>query len=146
MVEEAVEEGRDMQDLPENDVNNNENENPDEHEGVARQKRRDAALVDHGALMHELQLIKQAMHEDEIKNKACLPGEDKEVESSNDFLGESHYKPPSTPKINPPQSPNNFQLLSAGRTILPEDDDFDPRGKRKWNSLSQMISRWLLFY
>lgn len=87
MVEEAVEEGRDMQDLPENDVNNNENENPDEHEGVARQKRRDAALVDHGALMHELQLIKQAMHEDEIKNKACLPGEDKEVESSNDFLG-----------------------------------------------------------
>ncbi|AJU39189.1 hypothetical protein H784_YJM1202F00029 [Saccharomyces cerevisiae YJM1202] len=131
MVEEAVEEGRDMQDLPEDDANNNENENPDEHEGVARQKRRDAALVDHGALMHELQLIKQAMHEDEIKNKACLPGEDKEVESSNDFLGESHYKPPSTPKINPPQSPNNFQLLSAGRTILPEDDDFDPRGKKK---------------
>ncbi|QHS73002.1 Mil1p SPAR_F00300 [Saccharomyces paradoxus] len=131
MVEEAVEEGRDMQDSPENGVNNNENENPNEHEGTAKPKHRDAALVDHGALMHELQLIKQAMHEDELRNKACLAEEEKEVEKSNDSLEGPSFKPPSTPKMKPPQSPNNFQLLSAGRTILPEDDDMDSRGRRK---------------
>ncbi|CAI4038686.1 hypothetical protein SMKI_06G0310 [Saccharomyces mikatae IFO 1815] len=131
MVEEAVEEGRDMQDSPENVVNNNENEIPDEQEGTNNPKRKDAALVDHGALMHELQLIKQAMHEEELKNKACLAGEMKKVETSTESSAERQLKLPSTPNMNPPQSPNNFQLLSAGRTILPEDDDMDSRGRRK---------------
>ncbi|CAI4060847.1 Mil1p SKDI_06G0320 [Saccharomyces kudriavzevii IFO 1802] len=131
MVEEAVEEGRDMQDLPETDINNNENENPDEQEGKEKSKLKDAALVDHGALMHELQLIKQAMYEDQLKKKTLLAEEKKEVETSTEFLAHTQFKQPSTPKMNPPQSPNHFQLLSAGRTIIPEDDDMDSRRERR---------------
>ncbi|CAI1967606.1 hypothetical protein SEUBUCD646_0F00270 [Saccharomyces eubayanus] len=128
MVEEAVEEGRDMQDLPETDANNNESETQDEN---TQPKRKDAALVDHGALMHELELIKQAMREDESKKKN-LPAEDTNgAEASTESLDETQLRPPSTPKINPPQSPNHFQLLSAGRTILPEDDEMNSREKRR---------------
>lgn len=121
MVEEAVEEGRDMQDLPEIDADHNENENQDENEG--KPKRKDAALVDHGALMHELKLIKQAMREDELKKKKSSTEDTNEAEASTESSAEAQIRPPSTPKINPPQSPNHFQLLSAGRTILPEDDE-----------------------
>ncbi|EJS43926.1 YFL034W [Saccharomyces arboricola H-6] len=133
MVEEAVEEGRDMQDLPETEVDKNENENLDEPEEKVIPKRRDAALVDHGALMHELELIKAAMREDQLKEVELLAEDENKnkMEASTGYLANKQFEPPSTPKMNPPQSPNNFQLLSAGRTILPEDNEIDYRGKKK---------------
>lgn len=113
MVEDAVEEK-----APE------ETETP-EVEGVKPQKK-DNALVDHGALMRELQIIKAAMREEQQKSSPTID-EHLEAEEVGTPAVKSHeeiIKAPSQ-KIPPttPQTANNFQLLSAGRPILPEDDD-----------------------
>ncbi|QLG72876.1 hypothetical protein HG535_0D05850 [Zygotorulaspora mrakii] len=110
MVEDAVEEANDLESV--------EELSPE----LPQVKKRDHALVDHAALMHELQLIKAALHEgqlnnqnieEEIPSKADIEPPQREQKSAEKCREET--APPAV-------SSNNFQLLTAGRTVLPEDD------------------------
>lgn len=122
MVEDAVEEGKQI-DLPESPEVSQAEE--------PKSKKKDSALVDNGALMRELQKIKAALREEELQqerrndydNDVKLNERNPEAEHST----QKEFSPPKTP-VTTPRSPNNFQLLSAGRPILLEDDDF---GKQK---------------
>ncbi|CAL9733631.1 probable lipase Mil1p [Monosporozyma servazzii] len=116
-------------------------ESVDTDESAKKKKPKDSAIVDHGALMGELEKLKKAIREDELKNQMAQQAESansskEPVASSNDILnpftddseihGDLPAIPktpllPSTPRID--NTPNSFQLLTAGRTILPEDDN-----------------------
>ncbi|CAB4252478.1 similar to Saccharomyces cerevisiae YFL034W Putative integral membrane protein that interacts with Rpp0p, which is a component of the ribosomal stalk [Maudiozyma barnettii] len=112
MMEEAVED----KDINEEDVENATtppNSIP---------KKKDAAIVDHGALMYEFQLLKAAMRKKEEESDAQEAGKE-----SEDLGIDKSQSLPHTP-IN--RSTNNFQLLSAGRTVLPEDDEDEDINKK----------------
>ncbi|KAL3240122.1 Mil1p RNJ42_05165 [Nakaseomyces bracarensis] len=129
MVEEAVEEGIDVS-------------NPSNSEPKIR-KKKDAALVDHGALMHELEVLKLAMRKEQEKKDLEKDSNNVELSASNDGSVKSeNHSPESNTDVNSshqleqpkvkdnmatPQTPNSFQLLSAGRTILPEDDEINTK-------------------
>lgn len=116
MVEDAVEEGTPSE-LAETETIETEDDKP---------KKKDNAIVDHGALMRELQLIKAAMREEELKSEHSVSEQAVVTETSDATEKAANMErkpsPPKTP-ITTPRTPNNFQLLSAGRPILPEDDD-----------------------
>lgn len=115
MVEEAVEETKESDILTESET--------------PKPKKKDGALVDHGALMHELELLKAAMHENALKENT-EPETAAQHDEADTHTVKVEEEPtrqgtPSTPK---PQ--NNFQLLGAGRTILPEDDELYSKKKK----------------
>ncbi|CAR28394.1 hypothetical protein ZYGR_0S00220 [Zygosaccharomyces rouxii] len=113
------------------------NEEDDEAENPSK---KDPVLIDHGALMNELKLIKQAIHEEQRHKKKEMK-EDEEEEDKDESEGNTADETPNASiseknkssrqsSYGAPQSPGNFQLLGAGRTILPEDDDmFKQRNK-----------------
>lgn len=110
-------------------------------ESTKQKKPKDSAIVDHGALMGELEKLKKAIREDELKNQMKQQAESVDsskqpvelsTNPSNPFTDDNEIPTdlstvpktpllPSTPRVN--NTPNSFQLLTAGRTILPEDDD-----------------------
>ncbi|CAG61726.1 uncharacterized protein GVI51_K12419 [Nakaseomyces glabratus] len=117
MVEEAVEEGRDISESP-------------SHEAKIK-KKKDGAIVDHGALLHELEVLKAAMKAEREKqgsseelNTQSLPSDVVALESEKTNSDNLHLNADTFPNLAPksPQTPNSFQLLSAGKTILPDDD------------------------
>lgn len=118
MVEDAVEEGTPV-DTVNSDVPKVEDDKP---------KIKDNALVDHGALMRELQKIKAALREEQLSSQISGDGEAKVIENSSSTEG-TVKEIKASPSATTPKSPNNFQLLSAGRPILPEDDDIYGRKK-----------------
>lgn len=122
MVEDAVEEGTQVEVPDAPDVL---------HTEEAKPKKKDNALVDNGALMRELQKIKAAIREEQLHQEQASAVADN-VDAKKSSLGadnnaQKEVSPPKTP-LTTPQSPNNFQLLSAGRPIILEDDEF---GKQK---------------
>lgn len=132
MVEDAVEEGKEIE---ESELTPSQPSKP---------KKMDNALVDHGALMHELQLIKAALREEqlhsgpEIEEASALTVShsfekehtEPEISALEITATETTPKEVTSPKMVTPKSPNNFQLLTAGRAILPEDD-VPQRGSKK---------------
>lgn len=124
-------------------------------EEPVKKKPKDAAIVDHGALMGELEKLKKAIREDELKNQLNhqteIEQQDESAETTKESItpsnnSENPYSDnnetsldiggppktpmlPSTPKIN--NTPNSFQLLTAGRTILPEDDEMKRNKKHR---------------
>lgn len=118
MVEDAVGEAKDME-----DPSVSKDEEP------IKPKRKDNALVDHGALMYELQQIKAALREEKIKNELDNTEIDGSTNLTSDEPSEGNAQTLARPVNKPPQSPNNFQLLGAGRTILPEDEEMHQRKK-----------------
>ncbi|CCH60750.1 hypothetical protein TBLA_0D02460 [Henningerozyma blattae CBS 6284] len=173
MVEEAVEEANDT-DLNGESVTSNEPKTSEDKD--ESQKKNDPAIVDHSALMIEVQRIKAAMHEDLLRHEAELRknqeatlspavanldngnmnstntttgvnikqtittdqiSEQEVVTPNPNFSLDSNSKSTtivqlgtnstmSSPHI---QSPNHFQLMGAGRPILPKDDDMYMRRK-----------------
>lgn len=118
MVEDAVGEAKDME-VP---IVSKEEE-------LTKPKRKDNALVDHGALMYELQQIKAALREEETRNQLDTTKADGSINPTSDKPTEEEDRTVARPATKPPQSPNNFQLLSAGRTILPEDEEMHQHKK-----------------
>lgn len=109
-------------------------------EQPTKKKAKDAAIVDHGALIRELEKLKKAIREDEMKNQSLEEEQNEEkyadssvtTEIDDTVISEPITNPktpklPSTPRIT--NTPNSFQLLTAGRTILPEDDDMRRNAK-----------------
>ncbi|AQZ19108.1 YFL034W [Zygosaccharomyces parabailii] len=142
MVENAVEEGNEIEAPP---LPPKEGLEPDPSKEPAPEEptkpiKKDPTLVDHGALMHELKVIKEAIHEEQRKNEAEAAAAAAAEARTANALGsgistedgnipfKSAPQTPQTPQT--PKTTNNFQLLSAGRTILPEDDDMR-RGKSR---------------
>lgn len=155
MVEDAVEEGKEIE-IPvhpkdEDTISDStkelstETKKDEEEEGTTEGKENDESeqsekknpvFIDHGALMHELKLIKQAIHKEQRQV----------AEEGNDNSRGENTNTDERPQISigeedksssrqysygaPSQSSGNFQLLSAGRTILPEDDDMFRRNNK----------------
>ena len=105
-----------------------------------KKKPKDAAIVDHSALLRELEKLKKAIHEDALKNQ--MNKEKDNVQNySNNFIEHDNTKDISYRKdqgiSNLSTTPdtsltnNNFQLLTAGRTILPEDNEMKKNVKHK---------------
>lgn len=112
MVEEAVED-KDLE-----DVQLGDNEVPQ----ASKPKKKDTAIVDHGALMFELQRLKAAMRKNELEQKTL---DDTKTSDVTNTAVIQHSADVSTPLPHIPvaKTTNTFQLLSAGRTVLPEDDE-----------------------
>ncbi|GAV54803.1 hypothetical protein ZYGR_0AS01260 [Zygosaccharomyces rouxii] len=148
MVEDTVEEGKEIE-IPtqkEEDTTNDptidslkegvgkeayeENEEEGETENPSK---KDPVLIDHGALMNELKLIKQAIYEEKQKNKegnGKNEGEENITDEKSNASINENEKSSRQSSCSAPRSPGNFQLLNAGRPILPEDDDmFKHRNK-----------------
>ena len=137
MMEEAVE---DKEFSPEN------SDTTSTTDGSEKPKKKDAAIVDHGALMYELQLLKAAMRKKESEAAAAAASaatseEDlgnttsNTIKSVNEGTNVSEIpvenKSRSLPQTPVNRSVNNFQLLSAGRTVLKEDDEDIVNKKKK---------------
>ena len=101
MVEEVVEDTK------------NEHEVSTENQ---KSKHKDPAIVDYGALTRELERIRAEMRKNEASSQpeADTSGEGKSLSS------------PATPVT---QNSNTFQLLSAGKLLLPEDEQMSPHKK-----------------
>ena len=130
MMEEAVEDKEFSPDNTEVSSTTEPSEKP---------RKKDAAIVDHGALMYELQQLKAAMRKKEAEaaaEAASVAGSQGDTtasvttsarESSNEGTDITETavesKSRSLPQTPVNRSVNNFQLLSAGRTVLKEDDE-----------------------
>lgn len=149
MVEDTVEDGKEIEipnQLKEEDVlsdstkhfsneqtekETHEENKMDDDDGTLPKK--DPVLIDHGALKNELKLIKQAIYkEQQQKQDMQHENESKQSttgEKSNKSINENGESSQQL-SCNVPRNPGNFQLLHAGRPILPEDDDmFKHRNK-----------------
>ena len=124
MMEEAVEDSE----LKDEDKESTASPPP-----VVPNKKKDAAIVDHGALMYELQLLKAAMRKKEEEAAATEAEETSKESTTESVTGSKNLqveKSRSLPQTPVNKSTNNFQLLSAGRTVLPEDDRDDIKRKK----------------
>lgn len=122
MMEEAVEDSE----LKDEDKESTESPPP-----AIANKKKDAAIVDHGALMYELQLLKAAMRKNE--EEAAEAEESSKDSTADEGAGSENSqiaKSRSLPQTPVNRSTNNFQLLSAGRTVLPEDDRDEIKHKK----------------
>lgn len=125
MVVEAVED-KDLNadKIDESEETSIENSNNNASDTNKKQPR-DKAIVDHGALFRELEVLKKAIREDELKNQQLQS--QTIITDANTSNGNNEPSTPqfttmtSTPKI--PNTPNSFQLLTAGRPILPDDNE-----------------------
>lgn len=152
MVEETVEEGKEieisglneaekesiMNDSTKNSVKEGaekeltqDNENDSAVEDIPK---KDPVLIDHGALMNELKLIKQAIHEEQKqkdleqqKNEENYKNRDEEITTDEITSTSIQVEQSSSKSYSTPRSPGNFQLLSAGKPILPEDEEIFKR-------------------
>ncbi|CCE62678.1 hypothetical protein TPHA_0D00340 [Tetrapisispora phaffii CBS 4417] len=88
--------------------------------GSTGSKRKDNSLVDHGALMQELANIRSAMNKKNSKDG-------KPLSEPIDLM--ELTKPDSQVYRKPPENPNNFSLLSAGRPVLPKDEEMNSNGR-----------------
>ena len=81
-----------------------------------KSKHRDPAIVDYGALTRELERIRAEMRKNGVNSQpeADTSGEGKSLSN------------PATPVT---QNSNTFQLLSAGKLLLPEDEQMSPNKK-----------------
>lgn len=117
MVEDAVEEGTQIEVPEAPEVQSEEVQNE-----VVKPKKKDNALVDSGALMRELQKIKAALREEQMEKAGANSNADGEITVTNgNPIQTNTVVMPRTTVVS--RSPNNFQLLSAGRPIILEDDD-----------------------
>ncbi|QLQ79316.1 hypothetical protein HG537_0B06640 [Torulaspora globosa] len=119
MVEDAVEEGTPVETVKSDIIKAEED----------KLNKKDNALVDHGALMRELQKIKAALREEQLHSQNSADGDVQAIEHSSSTEETAAKNVNGSPPATTPRSPNNFQLLSAGRPILPEDDDIYGRKK-----------------
>ncbi|CCF57346.1 hypothetical protein KAFR_0C03540 [Kazachstania africana CBS 2517] len=100
MVEKTVEE-KEIEEIPTEELTSS-----------STSKTKDNGIFDHSALMQELANLKASLHEKE---------NEKDDSDKGNKNGESTTTSDHDYKASP--SGNNFQLLSAGRTILPDDDE-----------------------
>ena len=124
MMEEAVEDS---------ELKDEDKESTGSPPAAIPNKKKDAAIVDHGALMYELQLLKAAMRkkeEEAATAEAADTGKESTTESTTESENPQIAKSRSLPQTPVNRSTNNFQLLSAGRTVLPEDDRDEVRRKK----------------
>lgn len=105
-----------------------------------KKKPKDAAIVDHSALLRELEKLKKAIHEDALKNQVNNEGssvpkylnDSSKHDNSNDMHSVKNQNISNLTAISETNhANNNFQLLVAGRTILPEDNEMKKNVKHK---------------
>lgn len=94
-----------------------------------KERRKNSALVDHGALIRELEKIKAAMKEQEDSKATEAPSyEGSEISrvrstEKKDTKSPRNSDASSVENSGPIHGQNTFQLLNAGKRILPEDDE-----------------------
>lgn len=127
MVVEAVED-KDLNAENNNDIKDIETVSFD----ASRTKKppKDKAIVDHGALFRELEVLKKAIREDELRQSQNIQSQSITIDEENDS---NNCNEPATPQLpnsatmattpRNPNTPNSFQLLTAGRPILPDDNE-----------------------
>ena len=110
------------QDMLEESVGEGPNTSDSTNSTASYPKKNNNPLVNHSALVKELANIKATMQAEDEKN-----GVEPSAKKVLDLM--ELTKPELQTYLKPPSSPNNFSLLSAGRPILPKDDDSQNNGR-----------------